>query len=128
MKRSRWPGRFRPTSSRLPQVERAASTSARTTSRRSTGANTHERYSLCQRALFLSRRLDRFVRVLHQALRAADGARDVEAPVEVAEILRSLEGFLERRLREAQGGAKPLKLTLIDLPRRHWSQMLTSVR
>lgn len=48
--------------------------------------------------------------------------------VEIAEILRRLECFLERGLREAQGGAQPLELTLIDLTRCHWPQMLTSVQ
>ena len=63
----------------------------------------------------LPRRVDRLVRVLDQALRATDGARDVEATVEIAEILRGFERLLERGLREAQGGAESFELTLIDL-------------
>ena len=39
--------------------------------------------------------------------------------VEIAEILRCFECFLERGFREAQCGAQPLELTLIDLARRH---------
>ena len=59
------------------------------------------------------------VRVLNEALGAADGTRNVETMVEIAEILRSLERFLERGFRETQCGAQPLELTLIDLTRRH---------
>ena len=59
------------------------------------------------------------VRVLNEALRTADGARYVEAMVEIAKVLRGFKGFLERGLREAQRGAQPLELTLIDLTRRH---------
>jgi hypothetical protein len=62
--------------------------------------------------------VDRLVGVLDQALRAADGTRDVVATVEIAEILRGLERFLERGLRETQGGAQSFELTLIDF-RRH---------
>lgn len=72
--------------------------------------------------------LDRLVRVLHEPLGSTDGARDVKAAVEVAEILRGLERLFERGLREAQGRAESLELALIDLLRRHWSQMLTSAR
>jgi len=61
----------------------------------------------------------RLVRVLNEALRAADGARHVEAMVEIAEILRRFERFLERGLRETQRGAQPLELTLIDFSRCH---------
>ena len=61
----------------------------------------------------------RLVRILNESLRTPDGAGDVEAMVEVAEILRRFERFLERGLREAQGGAQPFELALIDLPRRH---------
>jgi hypothetical protein len=56
---------------------------------------------------------------LHEALSAADGARDVVATVEIAEILRCFERFLERGLREAQGGAEPFELTLINFSRSH---------
>ena len=59
------------------------------------------------------------VRVLNEALRTADGARYVESMVEIAKVLRGFKGFLERGLREAQRGAQPLELTLIDLTRRH---------
>src|SRR6266545_4740513 len=78
--------------------------------------------------LRLSRRLDRLVGVLNETLGSADGARDIEAAVEVAQILGRFERLLERRFREAQGRAEPLELALIDLRRRHWSQMLTSAR
>jgi hypothetical protein len=77
-------------------------------------------------ALLLSRGLDRFVRVLHQALRAADRARDVEATVEVPEVLRSLERLLESRLREAQRGSESLEFALVYLRGRHQPQMLPS--
>lgn len=69
--------------------------------------------------LRLARRIHRFVRVLNEALRAADGAWYVEAMVEVAKILCGFECFLERGFSQAQCGAKPLELTLIDLTRRH---------
>jgi len=69
--------------------------------------------------LRLAGRVHRLVRVLNEALRTADGARDVEAMVEVAKILRRFECFLERGFREAQCGAQPLELALIDLTRRH---------
>ncbi len=49
--------------------------------------------------LFLSRRLDRFVRVLDQTLGAADCTRHVEASVEIPQIFRGFEGFLERGFR-----------------------------
>ena len=61
----------------------------------------------------------RLVRVLNESLRTPDGAGDVEAMVEIAEILRRFERFLERGFREAQGGAEPLELTLIDFSRCH---------
>ena len=61
----------------------------------------------------------RLVRVLNEPLRTADSSRDIEAMVEIAEILRCFERFLERRFGEAQRGAQPLELTLIDLSRRH---------
>jgi len=61
----------------------------------------------------------RLVRVLNEALRAADGAWDVEAMVEIAKILRSFERFLERGFGQAQRGAQPLELTLIDFSRCH---------
>ena len=61
----------------------------------------------------------RLVRVLNEALRTADGAWDVEAMVEITQILRRLECFLERGFRKTQGRAQPLELTLIDLTRRH---------
>ena len=61
----------------------------------------------------------RLVRVLNEALRTPDGAGDVEAMVEIAEILRRFERFLERGFRKAQRGAQPLELTLIDFARCH---------
>ncbi len=69
--------------------------------------------------LRLSRRVDRLVGVLHETLGSADRARDIEATVEVAEVLRRLECFLERGLRKAQSRAESLELALIDLRRRH---------
>jgi hypothetical protein len=78
--------------------------------------------------LFLSRRFDRLVGVLHQTLGSADRARDVEAAVEIPQVLRGFERLLKRGLRETQGGAESLELTLIDLTRRHSPQMLTSTR
>jgi hypothetical protein len=69
--------------------------------------------------LSLPRRLDGFVRVLHESLRAADRARDIEALVEVAEILRGLERLLERGLRETQGRPQPFELAGVDLAARY---------
>ena len=69
--------------------------------------------------LRLARRVHRLVGVLHEALRTADGARDIEAMVEIAEILRGFERFLERGFRKAQRGAQPLELSLIDFSRCH---------
>jgi len=69
--------------------------------------------------LRLAGRVHGLVRVLNEALRTADGTRNVEAMVEIAEILRRFERFLERGLRETQCGAQPLELTLIDFSRRH---------
>ncbi len=69
--------------------------------------------------LLLPRGVDRLVRVLDQALSSADGAWDIEAIVEVSEILRRFECLLERGLSEAQRGAQPLELALIDFARRH---------
>lgn len=78
----------------------------------------YRRLSRCAGS-FLPRRLDRLISVLHEPLRAADGARDVVATVKIAEILRRFERFLERGLRKAQGGAEPFELTLIDFSRSH---------
>ena len=50
----------------------------------------------------LASRVYGLVGVLDQALRATDGARNVVATVEIAQILRGFEGLLERGLREAQ--------------------------
>ena len=69
--------------------------------------------------LRLAGRVDRLIGVLDEALGSADGARDVEAMVEIPQVLRGFKGFLERGFREAQRGAQPLELTLIDLARRH---------
>lgn len=69
--------------------------------------------------LRLAGRVHRLVRVLYEALSSADGTRDVETMVEIPQVLRRLECFLERRLREAQRGAQPFELALIDLARRH---------
>ena len=64
--------------------------------------------------LALPRRVYRFVRVLHQTLRAGDGARDVEAAIEAAEVLRGLERLLERGFREAQRRPQPFELAGVD--------------
>jgi len=64
--------------------------------------------------LTLARGVHGLVRVLHQPLRAADGAWDVEALVEVAEILRGLERLLEGGLRETQGRPQPFELAGVD--------------
>jgi nitroreductase len=77
--------------------------------------------------LFLSRGIDRFVRVLHQALRTADGARDIETAVEIAQVLGGFQGFLEGGFRKAQRGAQTLKLALIHLALGHPPRMLASV-
>ena len=77
--------------------------------------------------LSLSRGVDRLIRVLDQALGPADRARDVEATIEVPEVLRGLESLLERGLREAQRRPESLKLAVIDLRGRHQPQMLPSV-
>jgi len=69
--------------------------------------------------LRLAGRVHRLVRVLNEALRTADGAWDVEAMVEIAEILSGFKRFLERGFRQAQRGAQPLELTLIDFSRCH---------
>jgi len=53
--------------------------------------------------LRLSRRVYGLVRVLYETLGSTDRARNVETAVEVAQVLRGLEGFFERRLSEAQG-------------------------
>jgi hypothetical protein len=74
----------------------------------------------------LPRGLYRFIRVLDQTLRPADGPGHIEAAIEVAEVLRGLKRLLERRLREAQRGPEPLELALIDLRGRHQPQMLPS--
>lgn len=60
--------------------------------------------------LALARRVDRLVRVLNETLCPADRARHIEALVKVAEVLRGLEGLLERRLRETQGRSEPFEL------------------
>jgi len=68
------------------------------------------------RMLALPRRVDRLVRVLHEPLCPTDRARDIEALVEVAEVLRGLESFFECGLRETQGRSEPLELARIDIP------------
>ena len=47
-------------------------------------------------------------------MRAADGARDVEASIEVSKVLRSLEGFLEGGLGEAERRCEPFELARVD--------------
>jgi nitroreductase len=76
--------------------------------------------------LALPRGVHCLVGVLHQALRAGDRARDVEAAVEAAEILGGLESLLERGFGQAQRGAEPLELALIDVARSHDGRMLAS--
>ena len=65
--------------------------------------------------LRLPRGVDRFERISDQALRAAERARDIEAPVEAAEVLGGLERLLERGLREAQRRCEPLELASVDV-------------
>src|SRR5437016_625310 len=69
-----------------------------------------DRYHLAD----LARRGDRLFGIPDEPLRAAKGARHIEAMIEVAEVLRRLQRFLERGAREAQRGRKALELTLID--------------
>src|SRR5437868_351393 len=54
-----------------------------------------------------ARRVHRLERVAHETLRAAERARHVEPAVEAPEILRGLEGLLERGLCEAESGGEP---------------------
>jgi hypothetical protein len=75
--------------------------------------------TMLARSSGLSRRLDRFVRILDQTLGPTDRARHVETVVEAPEILRRLERLLQRGLGEAQGRAQSLELALIDLTRGH---------
>ena len=65
--------------------------------------------------LRLPRGVDRLERVPDEALRAGERARDIEAPVEAAEVLGGLERLLERGLREAQRRCEPLKLARVDV-------------
>ena len=80
--------------------------------------------SRCYLGLGLAGSVHGLERVADKALRAADRARHVEAPVEAAEILRSLEGLLERRLREPKRGPEPLELSGVDV--RHAGMMRSS--
>ena len=68
--------------------------------------------------LRLSRRVHRLQRIADETLRTPERARNIEATIEAAEILRGLEGLLERGLRETQRGPKPLELTRVDLRHR----------
>ena len=65
--------------------------------------------------LRLPRGVDGFEGVLDESLRAADRPRHVESAVEIAEVLRRLESFLERGLRKSEGRTKALQLTRVDL-------------
>ena len=62
-----------------------------------------------------ARRVHRLERVAHETLRAAERARHVEPAVEAPEILRGLEGLLERGLREAESGGEPFELASVDI-------------
>ena len=64
--------------------------------------------------LGLARSIDGFERVPDKALRAANGTGDVEAPIEVSEILGRFEGLLERRLREAERRCESFELARVD--------------
>ncbi len=66
-------------------------------------------------SLRVTRGVDRLERVSDEALRAADGTRHVEASIEAAEILRSLERLFERGLREPKRGPEPLELSRVDV-------------
>src|SRR2546428_13290272 len=65
-------------------------------------------------SLGLPRCINRLERVADEALRAPDGARDVEAPIEVSEVLRSFEGFLEGGLGEAERRCESFELARVD--------------
>ena len=65
--------------------------------------------------LRLSRRVHRLQRVADETLCTPERARHIEATIKAAEILRRLEGLLQRGLRETQRGPKPLELTRVDL-------------
>lgn len=62
----------------------------------------------------LPSRAHRLVRVLHEPLRARDGAWDVEAPVEVPQVLGGIERLLERGFSEAQRRTETFELAGID--------------
>jgi len=64
--------------------------------------------------LGLTRSIDRLERVTDEALRPSDGPRDVEAAIEVSKVLRSLEGFLESRLGEAERRCESFELAGVD--------------
>ena len=68
----------------------------------------------CYLGLGLAGSVHGLERVADEALRAADRARHIEPPIEAPEILRSLKGFLERRLREPERRPEPLELARID--------------
>jgi len=66
----------------------------------------------------LARRGDRLFAVPDEPLRTAEGARHVEAMIEVAEVLGCLERLFERGARESQRRGETLELPLIDGHRR----------
>src|SRR5439155_4035636 len=65
--------------------------------------------------LALTRSVDRLVRVLHEPLRAGERAWDVEAPIEVTQVLGRLECFFKRGLGQPQRRSQPLELARVDL-------------
>src|SRR2546428_10215099 len=65
--------------------------------------------------LRLSRRVHRIQRVADETLCTPERARHIEATIEAAQVLRGLEGLLERGLRETQRGRKSLELPRVDL-------------
>ena len=65
--------------------------------------------------LLLARGVHRLERVSHESLRAPERARDIEAAVEAAEILRRLYRLLERGLRKTKCRRETLELARIGL-------------
>src|SRR5712692_967782 len=60
--------------------------------------------------LRLSRRVHRIQRVADETLCTPERARHIEATIKAAEILRRLEGLLQRGLRETKCRGEPFEL------------------
>src|SRR5438874_11463460 len=65
--------------------------------------------------LRLTRGVHGFERVADEALGSADRARNIEAPIEVSEILRGLERLLKRGLGKPERRSEALQLPRIGL-------------